>query len=254
MEMKTMTKLQASTIGAVLVAGVAIVFVFQQQSKVKLREENESLQRQISRLQSDKEGFSNLVVRESRSTSLDSDRLRELLRLRGEVTLLRRRQQELQLAAAQPKSPGTPGQPDSHVPPQPNKPAPFQVQIVVDEPGQDSETMTNNASGAREETLYVQKTPLMDQTAVSSAAVTTDPTSGAPQIDLEFSDVGRALFAAITKENINKRLAIVLDGQLYSAPVIRSEISGGRAVVTGAFTQQEARELVSKISQAIPMN
>jgi preprotein translocase subunit SecD len=111
--------------------------------------------------------------------------------------------------------------------------------------------MTNNASGANGETLHVQKTPLMDYTAISSATVTTDPSSGAPQIDVEFSEVGKELFAAITRENINKRLAIVVDGHLYRAPVIRSEITEGKAQITGPFTEEEARELAAKINDAI---
>jgi preprotein translocase subunit SecD len=86
---------------------------------------------------------------------------------------------------------------------------------------------------------------------LSSATVTTDTSTGAPQIDVQFSEVGRELFAAITRENINKRLAIVLDGHLYSAPVIRTEIPGGKAQITGSFTQQEARELAAKINDAI---
>ena len=53
------------------------------------------------------------------------------------------------------------------------------------------------------------------------------------------------------KENINKRLAIVLDGHLYSAPVIRSEISGGKAQITGSFTEEEANALAAKINDAI---
>ena len=55
----------------------------------------------------------------------------------------------------------------------------------------------------------------------------------------------------LTKENLNKRLAIVLDGHLYSAPVIRSEISEGKAQITGSFTEEEARELAAKINNAI---
>jgi len=112
---------------------------------------------------------------------------------------------------------------------QPNKPAPFQLQLVLDGPGENSMPMTNNASGAGGETLRVQKTPLLDYTAISSATVTRNQSSGAPEISIEFSEEGKELFAAVTKENINRRLAIVLDGQLYSAPVIRSEISGGKS-------------------------
>jgi preprotein translocase subunit SecD len=43
----------------------------------------------------------------------------------------------------------------------------------------------------------------------------------------------------------------VLDGHLYSAPVIRSEISEGKAQITGSFTEEEARELAAKINNAI---
>ncbi len=111
--------------------------------------------------------------------------------------------------------------------------------------------MTNYAGKAGDETLHVQKTPLLDQTAISSAAVTTNSATGDPQIEVEFSEAGQELFAAITRENLNKRLAVVLDGHLYAAPMIRSEISGGKAVVSGSFTEEEARALVAKISEAI---
>jgi preprotein translocase subunit SecD len=227
--------------------------VFQQRAQAKLREENESLRRQISQLQSERKAIPNPATPITSPPSMGSDRLRELLRLRGEVALLRRQQRELELAAtpAQSKQPALPGQSSLRETPHPSKPAPFQVQIVLNEPSDDAEAMTNNAGSAREETLYVQKTPLLDQTAISSATVATDTSTGAPHIDVEFSEVGRELFAAITKENINKRLAIVLDGHLYSAPVIKTEISGGKAQITGSFTEQEARELAAKINDAI---
>ena len=135
--------------------------------------------------------------------------------------------------------------------PQLNPPAPFQLQLVVDEPGENSEPMTNNAGGAGGETLYVQKAPLLDHTAISSATVTKNMQTGTPQIDVEFSEVGKELFAQVTKENLNKRLAIVLDGHLYSAPMIRSEISGGKAQITGSFTEEEAKHLAAKINDAI---
>jgi preprotein translocase subunit SecD len=108
--------------------------------------------------------------------------------------------------------------------------------------------MTNNAGGG---TLQVQKTPLLDHTAIQSVTVTKDSSSGSPQIDIEFSQEGKELFAAVTRENINKRLAIVLNGQLYSAPVIRSEISGGRAQISGNFSEAEARDLAARINDAI---
>ena len=122
---------------------------------------------------------------------------------------------------------------------------------MLDKPGEDTETITNSASGPDGESLALQKTPLLDYTAISSATVTTNNSSGVPQIDIEFSELGKELFAAITKENLNKRLAIVLGGQVVSAPIIRSEISEGKAQITGAFTENEARNLAAKINQAI---
>jgi preprotein translocase subunit SecD len=241
-----------ATIAAAVGAGI-----YETHQAATLRTQVETLQQQqaplaeqLAQLKSDNENLSNRVAQANRSPSLSSERLRELLRLRGEVGLLRRQQRELEqvAAAAQSRTPGMAGQPASGVAAQPNQPAPFQVQLVLDEPGENSESITNSAGG---EALYVQKTPLMDYTAIRSAMVTTDSSSGAPRIDIEFSEVGKELFAAITKENLNKRLAIVLDGHLYSAPVIRDEISGGKAQITGAFTEEEAGELAAKINDAI---
>jgi hypothetical protein len=251
-----MTTIQKALITTTL-AVVAGAGIYEARQASTLRSQNQTFQQQqatlteqIAQLKSDNEGLSNRVAQASRLPSLSSERLRELLKLRGEVGALRRQQRELEQAAvaAQSKARGTPSQPTSAATQQSNVPAPFQLQLVLDEPSEDTEPMTNNASG---ETLHVQKTPLMDYTAISSATVTTDPSSGAPQINVEFSEVGKELFAAITEENINKRLAVVVDGQLYSAPVIRSEITEGKAQITGSFTEEEARALAAKINDAI---
>lgn len=254
-----MTTLQKTIIGAALAAAVG-TGIYEARQASRLRSEVQTLQQQqgplveqIAQFKSDNEGLSNRLAQANESYSLNTDRLRELLRLRSEVGVLRRQQRELEqvAAAAQSQARDRPGQPTAVATPQSNTPAPFQIQLVLDESGEDTEPMTNNASGAGGETLYVQKTPLLDYTAISSATVTTNMASGAPQIDIEFSEVGKELFAAITQENINKRLAIVLDGHLYSAPVIREEISEGKAQITGSFTEEEASELAVKINDAI---
>jgi RNA polymerase sigma factor (sigma-70 family) len=251
-----MTTLQKALIAATLaVVGGTGIYEARQAWRLReqvqtLRQQQAPLTEQIAQLRSDNESLSNQLVRANRSPSLSSERLRELLRLRGEVGALRQRQRELEqtVAAARSKAPQLAGQSASSVTAQPNGPAPFQVQLVVDEPGENSEPMTNNAGGG---TLQVQKTPLLDHTAIRSVSVTKNPSSGAQEIDVEFSQEGKELFAAVTKENINKRLAIVLNGQLYSAPVIRSEITGGRAQITGNFTETEAKELAARINDAI---
>jgi protein-export SecD/SecF family membrane protein len=75
-----------------------------------------------------------------------------------------------------------------------------------------------------------------------------------PEISLEFTKEGADLFAQITKENIGKPLAIYLDGAPISVPNVREEITGGRAQITGQFTAEEAKTLVSRLnSGALPI-
>ena len=64
-----------------------------------------------------------------------------------------------------------------------------------------------------------------------------------PYVSLSFDARGARLFDRITGENVGKKLAIVLDNNVYSAPVIRDRISGGRAQITGYFTMDEAKDL-----------
>ncbi len=86
------------------------------------------------------------------------------------------------------------------------------------------------------------------------AIVGFDQTTGEPRVSLEFNDEGTSLFGKITKENINKTIAIYLDGAPISTPVVREEISNGRAEITGNFTPQEAKQLVGRLnSGALPV-
>ena len=60
---------------------------------------------------------------------------------------------------------------------------------------------------------------------------------------LEFDDIGAKLFEQITSQNVRKRLAIILDNNIYSAPVIQEKIPQGRAQITGRFDTKEASDL-----------
>jgi len=64
-----------------------------------------------------------------------------------------------------------------------------------------------------------------------------------PYVSITFDAKGGREFERITGENVKKRMAIVLDNSVYSAPVIQERISGGRAQITGTFTTQEANDL-----------
>jgi len=64
-----------------------------------------------------------------------------------------------------------------------------------------------------------------------------------PYVSISMNGTGAQVFERITAENVKKRLAIILDNNIYSAPVIQDRIAGGNAQVTGSFTTQEANDL-----------
>jgi len=73
-------------------------------------------------------------------------------------------------------------------------------------------------------------------------------------VRLEFNDDGKDLFAKITSENISKPVAIILDGQVLSAPVVQSAITDGVAIISGNFTSDEAKILARRLnSGALPV-
>ncbi|MDO9231266.1 MAG: protein translocase subunit SecD [bacterium] len=75
-----------------------------------------------------------------------------------------------------------------------------------------------------------------------------------PVIDLEFDEEGTKLFAEITKRNIGKRVAILIDGEIITNPTVNSEIPNGKAQITGSYTTQEANDLVKRLNEgALPV-
>jgi protein-export membrane protein SecD len=76
---------------------------------------------------------------------------------------------------------------------------------------------------------------------------------GERAVDFEFNSRGAAAFAKVTRDNIGKPFAIILDNKVISAPVIRSEIPGGRGQITGNFSQEEVNRLALLLrSGALP--
>ena len=94
----------------------------------------------------------------------------------------------------------------------------------------------------KEPFLLKKRTVLTGET-LTGAEVRFDSDFNEPYVALNFNSVGAMIFQQVTRENIKKRLAIVLDDNVYSAPVIQDEIAGGRAQITGRFTSEEARDL-----------
>ena len=133
-------------------------------------------------------------------------------------------------------------------------PSVFQFRLVLNAPSAKAEPMTvvrPDADAKTAKTLYVQKKVLLDQTDLKLASVITNQPAGKPWIQITFTDAGAKRFAKVTRQNIGKQLAIIIDGRLYSAPTIRSEIRGGRAEITGNFSEPEAQDLASKINQSV---
>lgn len=86
------------------------------------------------------------------------------------------------------------------------------------------------------------------------AGLVFDQTTNKPKVELIFDDEGSKLFSQITKANIGKQVAIFLDGLPISAPVVNEEITGGKAVISGNFTIDEARTLVGRLNAgALPL-
>ena len=92
--------------------------------------------------------------------------------------------------------------------------------------------------------IVLQKRTLLTGAELNDAKVASDPNSiGNWQVAIDFSPVGTQIFAEVTEHNVGKQLAIVLDGTVCSAPRINERIPGGRAVITGQFTVEDAQDL-----------
>ncbi|MCL4353087.1 protein translocase subunit SecD [Patescibacteria group bacterium] len=89
---------------------------------------------------------------------------------------------------------------------------------------------------------------------LEASSVTFDQNTGKPQVSLVFTPQGAQKFAEITKRNVNKRVAIVLDNRLLEAPVVNQTITGGNAVITGGFTTETAKALSIQLNAgALPV-
>jgi preprotein translocase subunit SecD len=96
-------------------------------------------------------------------------------------------------------------------------------------------------------------TPLTGQY-LQKATLVFDQTTGEPIVSLQFDPEGSALFEKITRENLGKSVAIFLDGEVISAPVVNDVITGGQAQISGGFKPDEAKLLVGRLnSGALPV-
>ena len=94
-----------------------------------------------------------------------------------------------------------------------------------------------------EELLLEKKSSLSGETLVDATTEFSQSGFNQPYVSISFNSKGGAIFSQLTEANVGKRLAIVMDGTIYSAPVIREKIPSGHAQITGNFSVQEASDL-----------
>jgi len=92
------------------------------------------------------------------------------------------------------------------------------------------------------EPYVVKKRAMLTGDTLTDARVAIDQFNE-PYVSIAFDPVGAEIFGQVTGDHVGERFAIVLDGNVYSAPVIRERIGGGRASITGNFTSAEANDL-----------
>jgi preprotein translocase subunit SecD len=100
-----------------------------------------------------------------------------------------------------------------------------------------------NTGGVRKIPFLLKEKTLMTGEYLKDARVALESQFHEPYVALEFDDIGGKLFEQITGANVKRRLAIILDDNVYSAPVIQERIPGGRAQITGRFDTREASDL-----------
>jgi SecD/SecF fusion protein len=92
----------------------------------------------------------------------------------------------------------------------------------------------------------------MDGQSIADASVSKN--NGMPEIGLDLTPNGAQIFRNLTRENIGKAIAIVIDGKVFSYPTVMSEISGGKCIISGYFTKEEVNILATMIkSGSIPL-
>lgn len=126
------------------------------------------------------------------------------------------------------------------------------------------ELMTLEQEGSRGETnteqLYVKRIPEMTGEAIENSFARPDM-YGKPEVILQFTTAGKKRFAEVTREiaeqgrqnGVLGRLAIVLDGKLYSAPTVREEIDSDSAQISGSFSEREALNLANVLNNPLDL-
>ena len=105
------------------------------------------------------------------------------------------------------------------------------------------DTDPDNAENSLYQMYIINRDPELTGDVVTDAAPDFDPQSGQPMVRMAMNADGASRWSTITGQNIGKRVAIVLDSAVYSAPVVQNKIPGGSSQITGSKDAKEANLL-----------
>ena len=128
--------------------------------------------------------------------------------------------------------------------------APYKIQWATGQGGKEVVTFTDKRGKAVSEAVVLKHSPLIlgNADVKPTAKVVVEPRLATRVIMIEFTASGRRKFADFTRRNKGETLAVVLNGRILSAPVIREPILQGRAVINGSFSVKEAQQIADAIN------
>lgn len=118
-------------------------------------------------------------------------------------------------------------------------------------PGSQVLYFNNKSSDAKGQPILLKKRAELTGAYLTEARVQFDQQTNEPIVAIKFDRKGARIFERLTEANVGKRLAIVLDNEVYSAPVIRQKIAGD-AIISGQFTDESAKDLALVLREAFP--
>jgi len=121
-----------------------------------------------------------------------------------------------------------------------------QFYLIYEAPGLNVKERKVEATG---ETIFLADRPDLTERDIAWAAMEIDSLSSRASVLVHFAPVGADKLAALTRQNIGKRMAIFIDGKALSTPLITSEIRDGRATIQGFKSAAEAQRVADSLAQ-----
>lgn len=125
----------------------------------------------------------------------------------------------------------------------------FEVHAVAEARDATKKWYSLTRSDGSTETLFLEPEVLLNQASVKAAWVEHD-SNGQPIVRLILTGAGAQKFSELTGKLVDKRIGLVFEGRLISAPVIKSQIFGGQAIIAGNMSETEAADTAVKLQPA----